>query len=78
MGVAAMKKVIAKRWLNVGGNWYAKGETIEVETLSGIPTDAVEVIAEPEEAVVEEKPAKKAEEPKNEPKVETRRRTTRK
>ena len=79
-----MKKVIAKRWLNVDGKWYAKGETVEVKSLAGIPTDAVEVIAdEPEaEAVQPEKTRKKvvekAEEPKAEPKAEPRRRTTRK
>ena len=80
MGVAAMKKVIAKRWLNVEGNWHKPGEAFEVETLAGIPADAVEAVAEePEaEAVQPERPEKvekKAEEPKQET---TRRRNTRK
>ena len=78
MGVTAMKKVVTKRWLNVGGKWYGKGETVEVESLAEIPADAVEVISEEPEEAVPEKPVKKAEEPKDEPKTETRRRTTRK
>ena len=41
-----MKKVIAKRWLNVAGNWYGKGDAFTVETLVGLPADAVEVVEE--------------------------------
>lgn len=83
MGVAAMKKVIAKRWINVGGNWYKKGDKFFAASLTGI-ADAVEVVADEPEAPAE-KPAKaekkaeeKAEKPAEEPKQETRRRTTRK
>ena len=80
MGETAMKKVIAKRWLNIAGEWHKKGDAFKVDNLAGIPTDSVEVVAdEPEaEAVQLEKPEKKAEEKDEEPKQENRRRTTRK
>ena len=64
-----MKRVIAKRWLNVNGDWHQAGDTFEVESLAGI-ADAVEVVSEvPEEAVKEtvteeKKPEKVEEEPK--------------
>ena len=56
-----MKKVVANRWLKVEDKWYKKGDAFEVESLAGIPHDAVTVLSrEPEEAGVEA-----AEEPKN-------------
>ena len=76
MGVTAMKKVIAKRWLNVEGKWHKTGEAFEVKSLAGIPADSVEVLADEPEAVAEpEKAVEKAEEPKQET---TRRRNSRK
>ena len=76
MGVAAMKKVIAKRWLNVEGKWHRPNETFAVKTLAGIPSDAVEVVADEPEAVAE-KPEKAEEPAANEPEEETAKGATR-
>ena len=53
-------KVKAKRWINVGGNWYSVGDVLEVETLAGIG-NAVEVVAEPKPVAESEQPEKKPE-----------------